>query len=90
MNENTRAHLAKTGAVGLLLLDIVLARRFFFKSLGRAAAANLTVWLLLHVPQIPKALKECRSAGIPDGRIAAQTALWGAAWWKPASKGVID
>lgn len=89
MNDKNRAHLIMAGAVGLLILDIAVARKFFFKSLRRSIYVCIAIWLLLHVPQIPTALRKCRPMGISDRRIAMQTAMFGATWWRPASKGVI-
>jgi hypothetical protein len=89
MNDKDKAHLLMAGAAGLLILDVVVLRVFFRKSLFRSICYSLTLWLLLHVPQIPTALRKCRPMGIPDRRIAVQTAVFGATWWKPAAKGVI-
>lgn len=89
MNDKDRAHLLMAGAAGLLILDVVVLRIFFRKSLFRSFCYSLTLWLLLHVPQIPTALRKCRPMGIPDSRIAMRTAMFGATWWKPAAKGVI-
>lgn len=89
MNDKSRAHLLMGGAVGLLILDIALARKFFFKRLGRSFYVCIAIWLLLHVPQIPTALRKCRPMGIPDRSIAMKTAIFGATWWRPAAKGVL-
>ncbi len=89
MDAKTRAYLLMGGATGLLILDVVLVRIFLFKSLLRSVYVCMAFWLLLHVPQIPKALRKCRPMGIPDRRIAVQTAIFGATWWRPAAKGVI-
>jgi hypothetical protein len=89
MDEKNRAHLLMGGALGLLILDIVLARRFLFKSLWRSLYVSIAFWLVMHVPMIPTALRKCRPMGIPDRRIAMKTAIFGATWWKPAAKGVL-
>lgn len=89
MDEKKRAHLLMGGALSLLMLDIVLARKFLFKSLWRSIYASIAFWMVLHVPQIPAALRKCRPMGIPDRRIAMKTAIFGATWWKPAAKGVL-
>jgi len=89
MNDKDKAHLLMAGAAGLLILDVAVGRIFFTKSLRRSICVCIAIWLLLHVPQIPTALRKCRPMGIPDRRIAMQTAVFGATWWKPAAKGVI-
>lgn len=89
MDDKKRAHLLMGGAVGLLMLDVALARKFLFKSLWRSFYACIAFWLLLHVPQIPTALRKCRPMEIPDSRIAMKTAIFGATWWRPAAKGVL-
>jgi hypothetical protein len=89
MDEKNRAHLLMGIALGLLLMDIALARKFLFKSLWRSFYASVAFWLVLHVPQIPRALQECRPAGIPVTHIAIKTAVFGATWWKPAAKGIL-
>ncbi len=89
MDEKRKAHLLMGGALSLLVLDVVLARRFLFKSLWRSIYASIAFWLVMHVPMIPVALRKCRPMGIPDSRIAMMTAIFGATWWKPAAKGAL-
>ncbi len=89
MDDKTRAHLLMGGAVGLLILDVAVMRVFFRKSLSRSLCYSIAFWLLMHVPQIPTALRKCRPVGIGDRRIAVRTAIFGATWWKPAVKGVV-
>jgi hypothetical protein len=89
MDEKNRAHLLMGVAVGLLMLDVAVLRIFFRKSLSRSLCYSIAFWLLMHVPQTPTALRKCRPMGIPDRRIALKTAIFGATWWKPASKGIV-
>ena len=89
MDDKKRAHLLMGGAVGLLILDGAVLRIFFRKRLSRSLCYSIAFWLLMHVPQIPTALRKCRPMGIPDRRIALKAAIFGATWWKPAAKGVL-
>jgi hypothetical protein len=89
MDEKKKAHFLMGGALSLLVLDVVLARRFLFKSLWRSIYVSAAFWLVMHVPQVPAALRKCRPMGIPDTRIAVMTSIFGATWWKHAAKGVL-
>jgi hypothetical protein len=82
------AYLMMTGSAGLLVLGIALARIYIFKTLLKSLSVFF-ITLALHVPQIPAALEVCSPRGISRKSIFINTIIYGAAWWKPAGKGVF-
>lgn len=60
------------------------------KSLPRAISLGIAGTLIMHLPQLPKSLKVARPKNLLLFRIVIKTILFGATWWKPLEKGVID
>jgi hypothetical protein len=90
MNSKKIAYLQMAGSIALLIAGIIFLAIFVFPHNPVMGFSAFIVTLVLHVPQLPKALKIGREKDLSTMRIVFKTIFLGASWWKPLEKGVID
>lgn len=90
MKPITRARIEMTAAIGILLIGIVCFAVFLFPDRPYLGFSAFIVTLILHLPQVPRALKVAREKNISPARTVFMTTLFGASWWRNVEKGALD
>jgi uncharacterized membrane protein len=82
------AYISMTVALLLLPLGMYVIAVISGRPLWGLSAFLVT--LALHLPQLPGALRIGREKNLSAARIVFMTVFFGASWWKPLEKGIID
>jgi uncharacterized membrane protein len=82
------AYLSMTVALLLLPLGMCVIAVISGRPLWGLSAFLVT--LALHLPQLPGAYRIGRKKNLSTARIVFMTVFFGASWWKPLEKGIID
>ena len=82
------AYLSMTVALLLLPLGMYVIAAISGRPLWGLSAFLVT--LALHLPQLPGAYRIGREKNLSVIRIVFMTVFFGASWWKPLEKGIID
>jgi len=84
------AYIAQIIAVILVPFGMVILLLVFPSFPIICVLLPIIIDLILHIPQIPKAMKIGKEKGLSPTRIVIKTILFGAAWWKFVKNGTLE
>jgi uncharacterized membrane protein len=90
MEPRTRARIEMTVSILLLVIGILCFALFIFPGRPWLGFSAFIVTLILHLPQLPKALVIAREKNISTMRTFIMTIFFGASWWRNVDKGILE